>query len=347
MIKQVFKVFLMIIISLVVLSTIWWFWPARTPKIKSKNSIAKIDYIQIGGIEQCVLIRGHNTNNPVLLFLHGGPGMPMMYLANKFQGPLEKDFTVVQWDRRGAGKTYTKNIPSTESMNVRQILDDAYELIDTLRHRYHQNKIILIGHSFGTYLGSIMVTERPELFSVYISIGQVVDSENARVYQDKFIREKAKLAKRSGIIADINKPNQPNLEKWLFEFGGELKNSKSFFPLVWTGIFAPEYTLPEILKVAEGSSFSSSNMKYNVLSNSIYDNIKEYNTPVYFMVGKFDYTTPHDLISEYYELIKAPKKDIIYFKNSAHFPFFEQPTKFCTETKRLLLNLNELEIENQ
>jgi pimeloyl-ACP methyl ester carboxylesterase len=257
-IKQVLKIFLLIIVSIVILSAIWWVWPARTPKIKevSSNSVAIIDYIKIGGIEQCVLIRGHNTNNPILLFLHGGPGMPMMYLAHEFQGPLEEDFTVVQWDRRGAGKTYASNIPSVESMNIRQMLDDAYELIDTLKNKYNQNKIILVGHSFGTYLGSIMVTERPDLFSEYISIGQVVDSKKTRVLQEIFVRDKAKLTGKNEILAEMNKSTNPNLENWLFEFGGELKNSKSFFQLVWSGMFAPEYTLPEVLKVAEGSSFS-------------------------------------------------------------------------------------------
>jgi pimeloyl-ACP methyl ester carboxylesterase len=341
-IKQVLKIFLLIIVSIVILSAIWWVWPARTPKIKevSSNSVAIIDYIKIGGIEQCVLIRGHNTNNPILLFLHGGPGMPMMYLAHEFQGPLEEDFTVVQWDRRGAGKTYASNIPSVESMNIRQMLDDAYELIDTLKNKYNQNKIILVGHSFGTYLGSIMVTERPDLFSEYISIGQVVDSKKTRVLQEIFVRDKAKLTGKNEILAEMNKSTNPNLENWLFEFGGELKHSKSFFPLVWSGMFAPEYTLPEVLKVAEGSSFSSSNMKYNVLSNSIYDEIRKYQIPVFFFVGTSDYTTPYELILEYYEMIKAPKKEIVYFENSAHFPFFEEPVKFCNEMKRLLLNKN-------
>ena len=341
-IKQILKIFLLIIISAVILSIIWWFWPARTPVIKNKrnNSVATIDYIKIGGVEQCVLIRGQHTNNPVLLFLHGGPGMPLMYMAHKFQRSLETDFTVVQWDRRGAGKTFARNIPSAESMNVRQLLDDAFELIDTLKNRYHHNKIILVGHSFGSYLGSIMVSERPELFSAYISVGQVVDSEKARVLQENFIREKARLSGRSDIIADMNKPDQPNLEKWLFEFGGELKHSKNFLPFLWSGIFAPEYTLPEVLKVAEGSSFSSSNMKYNVLSNSVCDEIRTYQIPVFFFVGTADYTTPHELISEYYELVQAPKKKIIYFEDSAHFPFFEQSTKFCNEIKRSFLNIN-------
>ena len=340
--KRVFKLFLLIIAFIVILSTVWWFWPERTPAIKSNNSnsIASLEYIQIGGVEQCVLIRGHNINNPILLFLHGGPGMPMMYLAHEFQRNLEKDFTVVQWDRRGAGKSYSKNIPSTESMNVRQIIDDTYELIDALKERFNQEKITLIGHSFGTYLGSIMVNERPELFSNYISIGQVVDDDKTLTLQEDFILNKAILSNRNDIITALNGPDKPDFESWLFEFGGELKNSKSFFPLIWSGIFAPEYTLPEVIKVAEASSFSSSNMKYNVLSKSIYDEINEYSIPVYFIVGKSDYTTPHELISDYYEMIKAPKKGIFYFDNSAHFPFFEEPGKFNEVIRKILLEEN-------
>ena len=340
--KKVFKVLIVIVVTIVILSTLWWFLPASTPSIKSQNgnSITSIDYIKIGGIEQCVLTRGHDIRNPIILFLHGGPGMPVMYLAHEFQRNLEKNFTVVQWDRRGAGKTYFRNIPSTESMNVRQMIDDTYELIDTLKERYNKDKVILIGHSFGTYLGSIMVNERPELFRAYISVGQVVDGDKSLKLQGNFIREKANQNNRKDIIEELNKPNKPNYEKWLFEFGGELRNSKSFFPLIWSGIFAPEYTLAEVLKVAEASSFSSSNMKYNVLSGSVYDEIKEYTIPVYFIVGKSDYTTPHELISKYYEMIKAPKKEIVYFDNSAHFPFFEEPEKFCKEVKRILLTEN-------
>jgi pimeloyl-ACP methyl ester carboxylesterase len=258
-----------------------------------------------------------------------------MYLAHDFQRPLEEDFIVVQWDRRGAGKTYARNTPSAESMNVRQLLDDAYTLVDTLRSRFDKDRIILIGHSFGTYLGSIMVTERPELFSAYVSIGQVVDDDKARVLQQEFIRANARSHDREDILAELNKPGKPDLENWLFEYGGELKHSRSFLPLVWSGLLAPEYTLPEVKKVAEGSSFSSSNMKYNVLSKSIGDEIVEYALPVYFMVGTRDYTTPHELVSEYYHSIDAPYKEILYFENSAHFPFFEEPEKFCRVVKQL------------
>lgn len=340
--KKILKIILITTLLIVVLVTIWWFWPERTPKIKSinKKAIATIDYINIGETEQCVLIRSHNTNNPILLFLHGGPGMPLMYLAHEFQRPLEDNFTVVQWDRRGAGKTFSRNKPTPESINTRQLIDDAYELIDTLRNRYDQDKIVLIGHSFGTYLGSIMVKEQPDLFSTYISIGQVVDEQKALKIQVEFIRQQASINDRIEIIEALDSLNQLNFENWLFEFGGELKNSKSFFPLIWSGLQAPEYTLSEAINLAKGSSFSSSNMKNNILLESIYHEITEYKIPVYFLVGISDFTTPHELIAEYFDSVKAPKKEIIYFKNSAHFPFYEEPEVFCRVINRILLDKN-------
>ena len=335
---KILRILGFLLFSFLVLIGIWWFIPERTPRIKTKNanSISSIDYIKIGGVEQCVLLRSKSKGNPIMLFLHGGPGMPMMYLAHEFQRPLEDDFLVVQWDRRGAGKTFSRNKPEAESMNVRRIIDDAYILIDTLKSRYNKDKIILVGHSFGTYIGSIMASERPELFSVYISIGQVVDDRKARHLQEKFIKEKASNAGRNDIIQALEESSNINLENWLFEYGGELKRSKSFLPLIWSGLQAPEYTLSEVINVAKGSSFSSTNMKYNVISGSIHQEITEYQMPVYFFIGKSDYTTPHELVTDYYELLNSTEKEIIYFEDSAHFPFFEEPERFCYEINRIL-----------
>lgn len=340
--KKVIKITLIFLLSLIIIVGILWLLPERTPKIQSTdgNSIAKIEYIEIGGVEQCVLIRSENINNPIILFLHGGPGMPMMYLAHDFQRPLEKHFIVVQWDRNGAGKTFVRNAPSIESMNIRQQLNDCYDLIDILRHRFKKDKIILIGHSFGTYLGSILVTEHPELFSAYISIGQVVDEEKAKAIQERFIKENAIKNHRPEIINELAKGKNPNFEKWLFEFGGELKNYKSYFPLVWSGLRSPEYTLKEAFSVGKGSSFCNRYMKYNVLDSSIYYKIREYKIPVYFFIGKNDYTTPFELIEDYYHIIKAPEKRIVYFDDSAHFPFFEEPIKFCIEVEKVIKNIN-------
>jgi len=326
---------LLLVLALVM--GIWWLLPARTSGISSDSgrAYAAIEYVELGGIEQCVLIRTHDLNNSVLLFLHGGPGMPMMYLAHTFQRPLEEDFTVVQWDRRAAGKTFSRNKAAANSLTDRQLLDDAFALIDTLRNRYQKDRIVLAGHSFGACLGSMMVNERPDLFELYFSIGQVVDAQKARILQKEFILNEAKRAGRQDILDSLRRHPNRNLENWLFEFGGELKNSRSFWPLLRAGLKAPEYTLADAINVGKGSAYSSANMKYTLLEQPIGDSILNYQVPVYFLVGRHDYTTPHALIQEYYEKIEAPDKTIVYFEESAHFPFFEEPDRFCAEVKRL------------
>lgn len=335
--KTIIKAVLSLVIIALLATIIWWFIPARTPSISSNSnqSIASLEYIEIGGLQQSILIRSENTSNPILLLLHGGPGMPMMYLAHTFQIPLEQEFTVVQWDRRGAGKTFYKNKPDPESINIRQLMDDAYNLIDTLRNKYHQEKILLAGHSFGTYLGSLMVTERPELFYAYISIGQVVDDTKAYQIQRQFVMEKALEAGDEEIVKALNNKPSMNLESCLFAHGGEIKSSTSYFPLIRNGMKAPEYSLPEVMSVAQGSQFSSENMKYNIINGSIQEEIKAYPIPTYFFIGRHDYTTPYELVKEYHDSIKAPKKQLVIFDESAHFPFFEEPIKFTEEVIRI------------
>lgn len=224
------KILGLVLLLMVMLVVIWWFVPESTPDFGKEHPAANagIEYLKIGGTEQCVLTRSEDTSNPVLLFLHGGPGMPMMYLAHDFQRPLEKHFTVVQWDRRGAGKSFHRNPPDPSSINVRQLLDDAYQLIDTLRTRYKQDQIFLVGHSFGTYLGSIMVSERPELFKSYVSVGQLVDPLQAHKLQEEFIKLQAARNHRQDIIDYLDTAANPSFEPFLFEFGAEIKNSKSF-----------------------------------------------------------------------------------------------------------------------
>jgi len=129
-----------------------YFRPAWIPSITSsdnKKSVASLEQIELGNLKQYVLIRSEDINNPILLFIHGGPGMPLMYLSHTFQRPLENKFTVVQWDQRGAGKSYDPTIP-VNTINVEQYLSDAIQLINTLSKRYHQQKIFLVGHSWGT-----------------------------------------------------------------------------------------------------------------------------------------------------------------------------------------------------
>ena len=319
---------------------------AYTPPVRDRQgrilpgSVASLEKVNVGGTPQYILVRGGNRANPVLLFLHGGPGMPAMYLAHKFQKPLEEDFVVVHWDRRGAGKSYSSHIPA-ETINVEQEISDTRELTDLLRHRFRQNKIYLVGHSYGTYLGILVAQQFPELFHAYVGIAQLACSqERDRQIQDQWIRKKAEAVGNHAALLQLDGGAPLDREEWLFEFGAELHKERSWLPLLLIGLGAPEYNLRDVLHIKAGVSFTARNMKYNAISGALLDTVTELKLPVYFFTGKYDYTDPFECTEEYYRRMKAPKKELVWFDNSAHFPFLEEPQKFAEEMRRVALETN-------
>lgn len=132
----------------------------NTPRIDSPGSVASLEQIRLGGVEQWVLIRGRDRTKPILVFLHGGPGMPAKYLAHAFQRELERDFVIVHWDRQGAGKSFEAWHEGTP-LSVSQTLEDTYELTRNLRERFAQEQVYLVGHSWGSYLGLLAIMATP------------------------------------------------------------------------------------------------------------------------------------------------------------------------------------------
>ena len=263
--------------------------------------------------------------------------MPLMYLAHTFQRHLEDSFVCVQWDQRGAGKSYFKGMP-TESITVAQILSDAGELIQELRARFNQNKIYLVGHSWGSYLGMLLIQRHPELFHAYIGVGQVADEARGREMAARFIRQRALETEDQEALVEIDTSGPAVHEKWLFKYGGVLYGKTGYTPFIWAGIKAPEYGLFDIPKVGQGSSFSSRHMVYNVIDGPLINHVTEVQVPVYFFTGRHDYTTPFELVEEYFRVLKAPRKKMVWFERSAHFPFFSEPELFALALKSILGN---------
>jgi pimeloyl-ACP methyl ester carboxylesterase len=308
----------------------WWFTPGRTPQITAVHSIASLERIRIGGVDQYVLIRGDDTSLPVLLFLHGGPGMPAMYLGHEFQKPLEKEFVVVQWDRRGAGKSYRKDMSQT--LTSEQLVADTIELTNLLRARFHQDKIYLVGHSWGTHLGMLVIARTPELYRAYVGIGQLARSgDQVSEIQDNYIRQCARRDGDQEAIKELDQKGADVREALLFRFGGEIHRAKSYFPLLMAGLTAPEYSLRDVFNVQKGVALYSKYFVYNSISGDLMDVIPQVEIPVYLFTGRYDYTDPFSLTEDYYSKITAPKKRLVWFEDSAHFPFFEEPTKFARE----------------
>lgn len=310
----------------------------RTPPIRDAsgrivpNSVASLEWVELGGVEQSVLIRGRDRENPVVLFLHGGPGMPVMYLAHSFQRELERDFTFVHWDRRGAGRSYRG---CAGPFTVRRTLEDAYELTHLLRRRFGKRRVLLVGHSWGGYLGALAAHERPKLFLAYVGVAPATrDTARTRAIRRRAVAERARAKGDTAFARAVRAGERNVTEDDLFRYGGELLGEESFWPILWTGLRAPEYTLVDAMNVRRGVSCVGERMRYDVADGTL-EEVTDFSVPVYFFVGEHDLNTPPDASREYFERITAPEKGFVVFERSAHFPFYEQPDRFGEELMRV------------
>ena len=306
-----------------------------TPKIGGDRSIASLEELELGGVPQWVLIRGHDSTKPVLLFLHGGPGMPAMFLAHAFQSDLERDFVVVHWDRRGAGKSFDAGLGG-QSMSVSRTLEDTYELTRILRDRFGQNRIYLVGHSWGSYLGLLAVHGHPEYYSAFVGMGQLAGSQaDVQEIRGEFLAQAAREAGDRELSIRLASGDAQVYEDDLFRYGGELHGARSFWPILKTGLLAPEYTLWDALNVKKGADLVARSMNYDLLPRPLEGEINDFDVPIFFFLGRYDYNTPSQLAVDYLDRLDAPHKKLVWFEDSAHFPFFEEPDRFRTEMVQL------------
>jgi pimeloyl-ACP methyl ester carboxylesterase len=293
-----------------------------------------LDKVILGEIEQWVLIRGNNEQNPIVLFLHGGPGLPMMPFHQHFQNDIEEKYLVVHWDQRGTGKSYSENMP-IESMNLSQILSDAHELVILLKQRFCKYKIYLAGHSWGSIIGINLINLYPEDFYGFISIGQVVDFSQSLNLSYAFTLEKAKKEECEEAVNELIEIGEPpfneddtklsvilrNVER----FGGSMHNKVSFPSIVKN---CGDYTEIDLKNIPKGLDFSDKHLWSEVIRTNLIDNLTDFKVPIYFLCGKYDYITPTELVKEYCNKINAPFKKLIILENSAHYPYIEEPNKF-------------------
>ena len=318
---------------------------SKTPKIKDNNgkikpnSIASLEKVKIGGIDQWIIIRGHDKNYPILLFLHGGPGSNEGFFAYKFQRDLEEHFIVVNWDQRGAGKSFSKKIPK-ESMNIEQFILDTSELIKLLLNRFNKKKLYLVGHSWGSILGTLVVSRYPEIIQAYIGVGQVVNIlENEKVSYQFTIDQAKKLGKKKALkqlkklepypekdITDANTLKKQR--KWLTKFGGVIHNETNWWSYIKIALGSPEYSLKDMIKFVRGSKLSIEALWEELFEIDFPSQITELKIPIYICMGRYDYNTPFELAEKYFNQIKAPKKEFIWFENSAHMLHIEEAEKF-------------------
>ena len=308
-----------------------------TPSIEGKSSISVLESVNLGGLEQWILIRGADIDKPLILFLHGGPGNAQIGWAAHYQGRLEEDFVVVNWDQRGSGLSYQETIP-LETMNIKQFIQDAHELIKYLLQRLNKQKLFLVGHSWGTVLGTNLIEKYPELFYAYVGIGQTVDFQRGELLSYQFTLDHAKTNKVQEAIEELTEIGLPPYKdmfnglftqrKWLNEFGGVIKDKDFFNKLTQIIRNRPEYTEEDEERMNEGNQFSVRAMWPEVLTVNLLEQVKTVKVPVYFLMGKHDYNTPNELVKEFFASLKAPHKEMLQFDNVAHCLLFEDPGAF-------------------
>jgi pimeloyl-ACP methyl ester carboxylesterase len=270
-----------------------------------------------------------------------------MYLAHDFQSDLERDFVVVQWDHRGAGKSYAAGV-SAPNLSVSGEIKDTVELIDQLRARYHQEKIYLVGFSYGSYLGILVAQRVPERLHAYVGIGQVACSEDEnRKIQDEWLIKQASMADDRRALDELTGKQSLDREKWLFKYGAEIHSAHNWWPLLWSGIRSPEYALRDIANVKKGVQFTASHLRYDVIAGSILDNVSSLRIPVYFFSGRFDYTDPTVCTVRLFDRLAAPIKRMVWFEHSAHFVFFEEPEQFTLSMKQVAAETSRWESEQR
>ena len=316
----------------------------KETRITAPNGIDLLEKITLGGVEQWILVRGEDISNPLLLFLHGGPGTPVMPIAREHNTILEKHFIVVHWDQRSSGKSYNPSIP-LESLTIEQFVSDAAELAQLLRERFHKTKIFLVGHSWGSLLGVLTVYRNPSFFHAYIGMGQVVDEARAEELGLRYVRNRAQQLGNEKAMKELAGLDPPYLDnpkdiliqrKWLSEFGGNLQEAKTLpflrdFDRTWVlaAVRSPDYSLLDLIRFQLGSSRVRWAMFREFKQVNLIKTAPRLEVPAYFLVGKYDYNTPVELVQEYFRILDAPSgKEIIWFENSAHSPFLEEPEKY-------------------
>lgn len=310
------------------------------------GAINEKEYLMLGKYSQAVLMRGEDDSAPVVLFVHGGPGSAMIGMAEKTTTPWEKDFVVVHWDQLGAGLSYSKNIASAD-ITVDGLLQSMDELVDWLLNRFNKDKLFIAGHSWGSMLSLLYCSKHPEKVAKYVSVSQVIDfKENEQACYELCLRLAAEQQNKKALeeLSAIGHPPYADWEKGLYVRSGwadkfkttVLKGNLTVFFLK-SMLFGKTYSLGDIKKWIDGNTFSVHNLVPDINRQNLRETVPSLAIPVLFCLGRYDGNTPSELTVSYCEGLSAPDKQILWFEESAHMCFLEEPEKFYAETARFML----------
>ena len=319
----------------------------RNYSIATSNGIDESRFVRIGDIDQWISIRGEDRKNPVILFVHGGPGDATTLLGYAVFRSWLKRFTVVQWDQRGSGKTYGRNGPAlAPTMTIPQLVRDGIELVDSLRQLLKKDRITVVCHSFGSTLGLQMVKARPDLFAAYVGTGQVAttaDRELSASYA-ALVEE----ARRRGVPAALRQLLDVGPPPWkggrgysvVHSWANAFENADTYITeTLGLMLVAPGYTIHDLNEDLAGEAFSGEHLVPQIASLTDSTFRGPYRVPVFVFQGVNDFTTPVSLAREFVSRIQAPKKRLVLISDAGHFAVFTRPEEFLRD---LIVNVSPL-----
>jgi proline iminopeptidase len=316
--------------------------------IDTTRGIDETRAIDVGGIKQWISVRGRDRRNPILLFVHGGPGSPMMPASWFFQTPWEDFFTVVQWDQRGAGKTAASNDRKVVSptITVDRMTADGEEVVQYLRMTYGKEKIFLMGHSWGTFIGLNIAQRHPEWLHAYIGMGQAIYGvENERIGYEFALRAATADHNQAAVAALEKIAPYPDADgtipiakilvqrQWVIHYGGLTWGRSDFAYDENLARLSPNYTQQDVLALQQGD-LSALNQLLGPPNVLDYRGVTALHCPVFILGGKYDYETVTEVARAWFDKLEAPKKGFFFFEHSAHMIPFEEPGKLLLHLVR-------------
>ncbi len=309
--------------------------PFTTPQGRpAPDSVSETAFLTLGGVAQWVMIRGRSVRNPVLILLHGGPGMSATGLFRASNAALEDAFTVVYWDQRAAGRSFDPRADPA-SLTIERFPGDLDQLVDIVRTRLGHAKVTLLGHSWGSVLGVLYSERFAAKVAAHVGVGQVADMAASEAASYAFTLAEAERRGRDAAVRALKAigppPHEPKAlqvqRRWLMALGGAFGPNFSVPRLIWRTISAPEGSPLDLVRLLRGAAFSLAPLWPQLMAVDIMSR-RAFEVPVFLILGRHDMQVVAQVAADWFDLISAPEKQLFWLEASGHFAPFEEPAAF-------------------
>jgi pimeloyl-ACP methyl ester carboxylesterase len=302
--------------------------------------------VTIGGSAQWILERSMDHDSPILLFVHGGPGTSQLTANRRRTKSLEQVFTVVDWDQRGAGKSYAA-IRAVDRMTIAQFVADTLELSRRLLDEHERQRLVLVGHSWGSVVGALAVAAAPDLFAAYVGVGQVSNMLEGERLSYQWTLGRAREAGDRRAVRALEAMGCPpyagdwqrhtvRQRRYLARYGGEMyrRRTGAMATVLGNLAFSSEYSLKDRANYFRGILGSMRLLWPELMTVNLFTQVPRVDVPVFLFEGRHDWEVPSILAATYFDELDAPSKQLVWFEQSAHLPNAEETDRYNEHLRR-------------